>query len=160
MFVYIRSAAFVIVVTQNYSSSAVQKRHNKVYGKLSPPPSIQFSLSMTTLIRQRFKRITVVNQICRSLIIEESQTCLQPRYNGGDPGITLNCFPPSAITLWLGQVPDDPYILWRKKHSSLNRNLITPLLSFRLISKLNKYRICKGISIVGARGCQTQTQIF
>ena len=93
------------------SSSAVQKRHNKVYGKLSPPPSIQFSLSMTTLIRQRFKRITVVNQICRSLIIEESQTCLQPRYNGGDPGITLNCFPPSAITLWLGQVPDDPYIL-------------------------------------------------
>ena len=42
MFVYIRSAAFVIVVTQKTSSSAVQKRH----AKRTPPPSIQYLLGL------------------------------------------------------------------------------------------------------------------
>ena len=51
MFVYIRSTAFVIVVTQKLYSSAVQKRHSKVYGKPIAPslysisPCIQLEYS-------------------------------------------------------------------------------------------------------------------
>ena len=46
MFVYIRSAAFVIVVTQKTSSSAVQKRHAKRAETISPSPSIQYLLGL------------------------------------------------------------------------------------------------------------------
>ena len=37
MFVYIRSAAFIIVVTQKHSSPEVQKRHSKMYGNPIAP---------------------------------------------------------------------------------------------------------------------------
>ena len=45
VFVYIRSTAFIIVaIRRNYSSSAVQKRHSKVYGKPIGGIGIRFSL--------------------------------------------------------------------------------------------------------------------
>ena len=37
MFVYVRLAALIIVVTQKTSSPAVQKRHSKVYGNPIAP---------------------------------------------------------------------------------------------------------------------------
>ena len=47
---YIRSAAFCYCCYAQTSSSAVQKRHSKVYGNPIAPPSIQFSLQFSVIL--------------------------------------------------------------------------------------------------------------
>ena len=61
MFVYIRSAAFVIVVTQKLVHQQSKNVTAKCTETLSPPPSIQYLLRKNYFLLSKRKRQPVLN---------------------------------------------------------------------------------------------------
>ena len=79
MFVYIRSAAFVIVVTQKLVLQQSKNVTAKCTETLSPPPSIQFSLGLLDqylqMWNENYYKINYKEQSSEKTIFNKTNVC-------------------------------------------------------------------------------------